>query len=59
MKIDRAMSLGRGGQVSAPAVTRPQLRWTPVTGPDGRARLEMRWDAGTRATRQVHSRPAA
>ncbi len=56
MKIDRAMSLGRGDQGSVPAVTRPQLRWTTVTGPDGRARLEMRWDV---ASPRVQARPAA
>lgn len=33
------------------------LRWTPVTGEDGRVRFEMRWQVGT--TRRRRSSSAA
>ena len=33
---------------SVPAPTRPTLSWVPVTGPDGRIRMEMRWHVGSR-----------
>lgn len=34
----------------APARTqaRPTLSWVPVTGPDGRTRMEMRWRVASR-----------
>jgi hypothetical protein len=29
----------------------PPLAWVPVTGPDGRVRMEMRWHVGSTAGR--------
>ena len=58
MRIDRETSFaGRRDGVTT-AVARPQLRWTRVTGPDGRPRMEMRWDAGQPA-RPFAAQPAA
>jgi hypothetical protein len=52
MRSERELSFdGRRG--ATVTITRPQLRWTSVTGPGGCTRLEMRWDVGPPAAGAV------
>lgn len=61
MRNEREVSFSGRRETGAGAGTRPQLRWTSVTGADGRTRLEMRWDVRNPAPRRVpaYSRSAA
>jgi hypothetical protein len=60
MRVTQQGSPGGGGAAGGALSARPRLRWVPVTGADGRQRMEMRWDVRQPAsTRLVHPRGAA